>query len=257
MLSQVLQESKKHSWHDVFSSSWVFDSRKRWRFAREYLWNLWTTSLLSQDQCHGSVSYFQDPAVSRHQYSSDWFKMVSDWKSAPPRSSKFLGVYFNRCKTTCFPSGPPELGPVDPDGALGALLGPCAGRWLNCSPHQEVLKSACITAARLKTFGRSEMNSADIFFGAFYMHAECRKQEHASSYVCRVQLIAVKPTHKCLPVDRPFHLETSIQICFAKHSLNHIGMAWVGILDQGAQGCAFCFAFSYIFLATQFWPISI
>ena len=96
--------------------------------------------------------------------------------------------------------GPTELGPMDTDGAQCALLCPCAGRsfgeaWLwdfSLHPRQEVLKSGCITTRpRLKTLGPIEMNSADILLVCF--HAECRKEEHASSSICRLQLTAVQP----------------------------------------------------------------
>ena len=95
--------------------------------------------------------------------------------------------------------GPTELGPMDTDGAQCALLCPCAGRsfgeaWLwdfSLHPRQEVLKSGCITRPRLKTLGPIEMNSADILLVCF--HAECRKEEHASSSICRLQLTAVQP----------------------------------------------------------------
>ena len=60
-----------------------------------------------------------------------------------------------------------------------------------------VLKSGCITTRpRLKTLGRIEMNSADILLVCF--HAECRKEEHASSSISRLQLTAVQPTWVCM-----------------------------------------------------------
>ena len=94
--------------------------------------------------------------------------------------------------------GPPELGPMDTDGAQCALLCPCAGRADSVKHGCEmfhftsVLKSGCITTRpRLKTLGRIEMNSADILLVCF--HAECRKEEHASSSISRLQLTAVQP----------------------------------------------------------------
>ena len=62
---------------------------------------------------------------------------------------------------------------------------------------------------------------------------------HCCSTTNLSMYVQERNSHTCLAVDRQFHFETSIQICFAKRRFYHIAMAWVRILDQGNQVCSF------------------